>query len=222
MQGYGLSRRIAVACPSMHKNAIMAFFIVLAACDQYRPFFPDFWPSVLKSTDGRKLDNWAAVQGYLHHLPGQDPVVHTGFEAPPNVQHGQTVPLLCTTEAWRIVTSWSVNDFLCFLVTVRPSAASLRALLDFADMFIRTRQAGMPVQGHAPVEGFDKNQMFMSSFVLAETRPFAFTEGPPHPTVEKMAEDDDAIDYGEDAEGATMDVDARNTPGPQAGPSKAT
>jgi hypothetical protein len=219
MVGYGLSRRITVACPDLSRNTITAFLIVLATADQFRPFLPDFWPSVLKGTEGRPADNWAAVRGYRLHLPGMEPATHTGFQAPPTVQQGQTVPIVCTTEAWRIITSWSHDDFLRFLVTVRPTVASLRALLDFADAFIRTRQAGLPVLGHPPVGGFDRNQMFMSPFRSATPAPFTFTEGPTRPTDEKM-EDEDAIDYGEEEKEAAMDVDSRNTPGPQAGPSK--
>jgi hypothetical protein len=121
------------------------------------------------------------------------------------------------------VTSWSVNDFLRFLITVLPSAASLGALIDFADLFVRTRQAGMPVPGHPPIQGFNKHQMFLSPYITAPTRPFAFTEGPPRPTVEDNAKDDEAIDYGEDEEEeAAMDVDPRAAPGPPAGPSKST
>jgi hypothetical protein len=69
MIGYGLSRRIAAACPTLNRNFITAFLVVLATCDQYRPFFPHFWPSVLARTEGRTNDNWAAARTYRHTGP---------------------------------------------------------------------------------------------------------------------------------------------------------
>jgi hypothetical protein len=135
-------------------------------------------------------------------------------------------------EAWCIQTTWSIEDFLRFLRAVRPSASSLRALLDFADVLVRTRQAGAPVLGHPPVGQLENNQMFMASFLNAETRAFAFTEGPlpsPAPPAnddDKDDEDDeddkddkDDKDDEDDEDDEDTHVDPRETPGPQAGPS---
>ena len=199
----------------------MAFLIVLAACNQYCQFFPTFWPVVLAGTPEQTEDNWAAVRLYMRHTPAIKPAKNTVFFMPPNVLKGQEVPLMCTTEAWHIQTTWSVEDFLRFLRVVRPSAASLRALLDFADVLVQTRQAGAPVLGHPPVGQLENNQMFMAPFLTAKTRMFTFTEGPlPSPVPPADDDDDEPVDYGDsDDEDARMEVDPRGTPGPQAGPS---
>jgi hypothetical protein len=199
--GYGLSRRIIAANPSLDRNVINAFLIVLAACHQYRPLLSGLWSAVLTGTTDQAIDNWAVVRLYTRHLPALKPATNTVFHMPPSVYEGLEVPLVCTTEAWRIHTSWSVNDFLRFLMVVRPSLESLRALLNFADVFIRTRQAGGPVSGHSPVARLARDQMFMASFLTAETRPFAFSEGPRLPQMSEEGEDDDEDE-------SQMDVDA--------------
>jgi hypothetical protein len=108
---------------------------------------------------------------------------------------------VCTTEVWHIHTTWSINDFLHFLMVVRPSLESLQALLNFVDVFIQTRQAGGLVSGHSPVARLACDQMFMASFLTAETHPFAFSEGPQLPQMSEEGEDDDEDE-------SQMDVDA--------------
>jgi hypothetical protein len=188
--GYGLSCRIIATNPSLDRNVINTFLIVLAACHQYRPLLSGLWSAVLTSTADQAIDNWAAVRLYTCHQ-----------YMPPSVHKGLEVPLVCTTEAWHIHTTWSVNDFLCFLMVVQPSLESLWALLNFADVFIWTRQAGGPVSGHSPVARLAHDQMFMASFLTVETRPFTFSEGPPLPQMSEEGEDDD----GDESQ---MDVDA--------------
>jgi hypothetical protein len=199
--GYGLSHRIIAANPSLDRNVINAFLIVLAACHQYRPLLSGLWSAVLTGTTDQAIDNWAAVQLYTRHLPALKPATNTAFHMPPSVHEGLEVPLVCTMEAWRIHTTWSVNDFLHFLMVVRPSLESLWALLNFADVFIRTRQAGGPVLGHSPVARLACDQMFMASFLTAETHPFTFSEGPRLSQMSEEGEDDDEDE-------SQMDVDA--------------
>ena len=210
-----------VANSSLDKHVIMAFLIVLATCDQYHCFLPTFWPAVLTSTPEQMEDNWAVVRLYMRHTPAITPAKNTLFFMPPNIFRGQEVPLMCTSEAWCIQTTWSIEDFLRFLRVVCPSAASLRALLDFADVLIRTRQAGAPVMGHPPVEHLENNQMFMASFLTAEMRTFVFTEGPlPSPAPPADDNEDEPVNYGDsEDEDNCMETDPRGTPGPQAGPS---
>jgi hypothetical protein len=145
------------------------------------------------------------VQLYTHHPPARKLATNTVFHMPPNVNQGLQVLQMCTTEAWHIKTSWSMDDFLHFLMVVRPSLESLWALLNFADVFIQTRQAGGPVSGHSPVARLASNQMFLASFLTVETHPLAFSEGPPLP---EMVE---SINYGEEDEDngdkSWMDVD---------------
>jgi hypothetical protein len=199
--GYSLSRRIIATNPSLDRNMINTFLIVLAACHQYRPLLSGLWSAVLTGTTDQAIDNWAAVQLYTHHLPALKLATNTAFHMPPSVHEGLEVPLVCTTEAWHIHTTWSINDFLCFLMVVRPSLESLWALLNFADVFIQTRQAGGPVSGHSPVARLARDQMFMASFLTAETHPFAFSEGPQLPQMSEEGEDDDEDE-------SQMDVDA--------------
>ena len=53
--------------------------------------------------------------------------------------------------------------------------------------------------GHRPVDRLAHDQMFMATFLTAETRPFAFTEGPPLP---QMIEEEES-----DGDKSHMDVD---------------
>jgi hypothetical protein len=199
--GYGLLHHIIAVNPSLDRNVINAFLIVLAACHQYRPLLSSLWSVVLTGTTDQAIDNCAAVRLYTCHLPALKPATNTAFHMPPSVHEGLEVPLVCTTEAWHIHTTWSVNDFLCFLMVVQPSLESLQALLNFADVFIRTWQAGGPVLGHSPVARLACDQMFMASFLTAETHPFAFSEGPRLPQMSEEGEDDDEDE-------SQMDVDA--------------
>jgi hypothetical protein len=199
--GYGLSHRIIAANPSLDRNVINAFLIVLAACHQYRPLLSGLWSAVLTSATDQAIDNWAAVWLYTRHLPALKPATNTAFHMPPSVHKGLEVPLVCTTEAWHIHTTWSVNDFLRFLMVVRPSLEYLRALLNFADVFIQTWQAGGLVSGYSPVARLARDQMFMASFLTAETCPFAFSEGPRLARMSEEGKDDDKDE-------SQMDVDA--------------
>jgi hypothetical protein len=167
--GFGLLCCIIAANPSLDRNVINTFLIVLAACHQYRPLLSGLWSAVLTGTADQAIDNWAAVQLYTHHLPALKLATNTMFHMPPSVHEGLEVPPVCTTEAWCIHTTWSINDFLCFLMVVQPSLESLRALLNFADVFIWTQQAGGPVLGHSPVARLAHDQMFMAGFC----QPFA-------------------------------------------------
>ena len=92
------------------------------------------------------------------------PATNTAFHMPPSISNGLQVLWMCIMEAWHIQTSWSVDDFLCFLMVVHPSLESLWALLDYANIFIWTRQAGGPVPGHHAVDRLDCEQMFMAPF----------------------------------------------------------
>jgi hypothetical protein len=120
--GYGLSHHIIATNPSLDRNMINTFLIVLAACHQCRLLLSGLWSVVLTGTANQAIDNWAAVQLYTHHLPALKPATNTVFHMPPNVHKGLEVPLVCTTEVWHIHTTWSINDFL---MVVWPSLESL-------------------------------------------------------------------------------------------------
>jgi hypothetical protein len=66
--GYGLSRRIIAANPSLDRNVINAFLIVLTACHQYRPLLSGLWSAVLTGTTDQAIYFLRRVVAHLFVL----------------------------------------------------------------------------------------------------------------------------------------------------------
>jgi len=185
--GYGITRRIAAANNNiLDRNAIGAFLVILAAYQRQRPLFSGYWSEVLRRTQGT-LDNWSQARHFIRHPSARRAAFGITFTAPNSLM-----------QPWSIRTPWTLTEFVLLLRRIRPSLESLRQLVDYADMFVRTRNAGGPIAGHEPIPELPQERRFVEIFIDAPPDPGAFVAEPPALT----------------SSTTPMDVDKSDTPTP--------
>ena len=168
--GYGLIRHIAITNEKVvDRHAISAFLTVLATFQQQRPLFASFWAEVLTRTPDIPLDNWREVCWFARHPSSSRAAFGISFIAPTNIM-----------QPWAIQTGWTLNEFAQLLRRIHPSLVSLRRLVDYADFFVRTRNAGGPLAGHPPLPNIPNDQRYPEPFADSPPIQGAFvTEQPP-------------------------------------------
>ena len=168
--GYVISRRIAVATEKhLSKNALRAFFIVLAAYQRYRPLASGLWKDMLSSLPEKPFDNWSEVRRFAQHPSCQKANFGITFTPPARKD-----------EPWSVRTQWQEDEFMQLLIAIRPSSASLIDLLYYVDAFVRTRPASAPAAGMT-IEGYTREMTFPAPFISApiERGTFIPLESPP-------------------------------------------
>jgi hypothetical protein len=140
IMGYSLVRRITRATAGiLDRDAINAFLVTLAAFDrsfQLSGSRVGIWANILERDPDRPLDNWANVHTF------------TNPETYPRDDFGlRFIPPTDASQPWEIRTLWQRDAFMQVLLALRPSLQSLRQLVAYADVFIRTRPASQPLPG---------------------------------------------------------------------------
>jgi len=172
--GYGLTRRIAVANTGtpVDRDTINAFLVTLAAYHRAVQLLvgsQTLWAYLLSLESPAPFDNWRAMVTFLDR------------DTWPRQDFGLTfIPPADAAQPWVIHTMWKSNDFTRVLLALRPSAVSLRRLLAYADVFIRTRPAAQPLPG-VFLPGQSPDRMYTAPFTTAPETPEAFIEEPAVP-----------------------------------------
>jgi hypothetical protein len=181
MLGYGILRRISVMhANAFDRDAINAFLVTLAAFDRSIGLTaegPDsIWEALLAREPNRPFSNWAELRGFQN--PETYPRNDFGltFMPPPN-----------SSQPWEIRTRWRRDDFMRVLLAIRPTSQELRLLLNYADIFIRTRPANQPLPG-ITLPNEPQGRMYTAAFHLGPPTPDAFIVDTPSATAEPSGE----------------------------------
>ena len=164
--GYGIMRCIMVANPLyINKETLHAFLILLATFERcYELTGPGgLWESVLEIAPSQPSDNWGALGTALNRIEiwaRQNFGIE--FRPPSN-----------TSWPWEIYTWWPGDLFMQVLLAVRPSQASLRNLLAYADILICTRFAASPLP-EIRLPGQPDDRMYYTPFTAAPPTQGAF------------------------------------------------
>ena len=172
--GYGIVRRITVLhADHLDRNAINAFLVTLAAFERALDLCRrtkstrSMWDLILRRDPSRPTNNWEGVRGFMN----RDTYVLTTF--------GLTfTPPADPSHPWGIRTLWRRDAFMQVLLAIRPSIEAFNRLLAYADIFIRTHPANLPIPG-IPLPNEPANRMYTASFVSGPACPDAFVDDPP-------------------------------------------
>jgi hypothetical protein len=117
---------------------------------------------LLEREPERSFDNWGELQAFIN------------FEASsPHENFGLAfIPPVDPSQPWEVRTHWRCDDFMQVLLAMRPGLPSLRQLLAYADIFIRTRPAAQLLPGIPLDEPLGR--MYTAPFFSGPNTPEAF------------------------------------------------
>jgi hypothetical protein len=141
MLGYGIVRRMA----DMHdgvldRHAIHAFLVTLTTFKRtlWLSVGQDsLWRMLLEREPERSFNNWGELQAFINYEASSP---HENFGL-------AFIPPADPSQPWEVHTHWRHDDFMQVLLAMRLSVPSLRQLLAYVDIFIRTWPATQPLPG---------------------------------------------------------------------------
>jgi hypothetical protein len=180
MLGYGLVRRISnLHRGTLSRDAINAFLVTLAAFDRALGLTTgshSMWSLLLTHEPEHPTDNWGEVRGFMNS------------DTYPREDFGLSfLPPADPSQPWEIRTLWRRDDFMQVLLAIRPTLQSLRRLIAYADIFIRTRPADLPLPG-IPLPNEPHERMYTASFLSGSQNPESFIVDTTSATGEPSAE----------------------------------